>query len=172
MNDTFYNRLNFYRMLNAGITDLNKIAVALDVSFRSLQRWKRMYNPDNGPFGSIDDISVVDGEEVKHEVDDRFGGHTFLADNIVVGNGRRGSRKEVVQAIRQSALEGNVQAAKLLLTEYEMNPPEEGEMLTVDRALDLLREWDAALRTSGHRCAKDLTQQETIGAGTTGTSKT
>ncbi|MBU1882277.1 hypothetical protein KKA08_09580 [bacterium] len=172
MNDTFYNRLNFYRMLNAGITDLNKIAVTLDTSHRTLARWKRIYDPDKGPFGEMSDIFVIDKDDIQHEWDDRFGRHEGMADRFVIGSSRRGTRREVVQAIRQSALEGNVQAAKLLLTEYEMNPPEEGEMLTVDRALDLLREWDAALRTSGHRCAKDLTQQETIGAGTTGTSKT
>jgi len=140
MQDTFYDRLDFYRMLNAGVTDLNKIAYALQVSVRSLQRWKKSYDPEKGPYGSIDDISVDDRDEVKHNLSDGNDGQGEVAVRI----GGYGTRREVVQALRMHALEGNVQAAKLLLTEYEMNPPEEGEMMTVDRALELLREWDAA----------------------------
>ncbi|MFH1861233.1 MAG: hypothetical protein ABH878_00335 [bacterium] len=44
--DLFYTRLDFNRMLKAGMTDLAAMALALGVSIRTLQRWKESYDPE------------------------------------------------------------------------------------------------------------------------------
>ena len=58
------------------------------------------------------------------------------------GFGRRGSREEIISAVRQQALDGNIQAAKLLLSEYEQDEDNGEEEVTVERAIELIREWN------------------------------
>ncbi len=153
MQDNFYDRLDFYRMLNAGMNNLAEMAVALQVSVRTLQRWKQGYDPEKGPYGSLGDISVHENLESKLNLLDGFDGHGFVAVNDDGGwhasgpsldGTKHGSvRSEIIAAIRQVALEGNVPAAKLLLSEYHNEPEDGDEVLTVERAVELLREWES-----------------------------
>ncbi|TKJ41050.1 hypothetical protein CEE37_05130 [candidate division LCP-89 bacterium B3_LCP] len=140
MPDTFYDRLDFYRMLNAGMNNFAKIAVALRVSVRTLERWKRSYDPEKGPYGSLGDISVDQMLESKLELLDGIDGQGFVADNSEPEL-KKGPRAEILYALRQAALEGNVPAAKLLLSEYSNLPPEDGEVLTVENAIELIKSW-------------------------------
>lgn len=129
MKDSFYSRLDFYRMLDAGMTNLAEMAEALQISVHTLQRWKKAYQPA------------------------RSGGQTLLSDNFEEPNqtGRNAcpprsggiERSQIIEAMRQVALEGNVPAAKLLLTEYQNQPPGNEEVLTVEGAIALLNEWFA-----------------------------
>ena len=115
--DSFYERLDFYRLLEAGQTDVDRIAAALDMDIRRLKLWKRRYDSQRGPFG-------VQG-----------GGETAVRTTAT-------DRKEILEAMRRVALEGNVPAAKVLLTEYVAPPATEGqEVLTIEKAVELLREW-------------------------------
>ena len=140
MQDNFYARLDFYRMLGSGMTNLAEMALALGVSVRSLQRWKSGYDPGKGPYGSLEDISVLERLGFPQEAPPITGGQDDLADRFAAGSGR--SRKdEVLWAVRRSALDGNVQAAKLLLTEYQEHPEEGDEVLTVEDAVRLIQEY-------------------------------
>lgn len=139
MPDNFYPRLDFYRMLHAGMTNLTEMALALRVSVRTLQRWKAGYDPRKGPYGSLEDVSVLERLGFPQESPEESGGQTGLADMFGVG-AKRGV-DEIIWALRRIALEGNVPAAKLLLTEYQEHLAGEGDVLTVDRAVELLREW-------------------------------
>ncbi len=138
MQNTFYDRLDFYRMLNTGMNNLAEMAYALKVSTRTLQRWKQDYDPERGPFGSIGDISVPVGGDPQHETSEEIDGQAHLAD-IVGARRKKITREDIMDAVRQSALDGNIQAAKLLLSEYDTSDGD--EVLTVDRALQLLDEW-------------------------------
>ena len=140
MKDTFYPRLDFYRMLNSGMTNLAQMAVVLQVSVRTLQRWKAGYDPEKGPYGSLGDVSVPELLASNLNLLEGFDGQGFVAVNNDL-NVRRGSREEIIHAVRLAALEGNVQAAKLLLSEYENQPMDQGDILTVERAVELMREW-------------------------------
>jgi hypothetical protein len=119
MSDLFYERLDFYRMLEAGMKDLNEIAEALGVNRGTLWRWKKACDPGRGPFNNMAG---------------RQSGNGFRPE-------QRNSREEILAAIRHAALDGNVQAAKLLLAEYQDSLPEDKEILTVERATELLRDW-------------------------------
>jgi hypothetical protein len=117
MKDTFYDRQDFYRMLEAGHTDLDKIAASLSIDVKILQRWKRSYDSGRGPFG---------------------------VDAVISSSPRpAGEREDILAALRRAALEGNVPAAKLLLAEYGEPPAAEGEVLTVEKAAALIQEWHA-----------------------------
>jgi hypothetical protein len=139
MPDTFYNRLDFYRMLNAGLSNLAEIAVALGVSIRTLQRWKKSYDPEKGPYGSLEDISVRERAPFPHDLWNGFDGQGSVAVNNDFN--RRGTRSEIISAVRQVALEGNIPAAKLLLQEYRDLSESGEDVLTVEKAVELLREW-------------------------------
>ena len=115
MKDSFYDRLDFYRMLEAGHTDLDEIAVALTVDVKILRRWKRSYDTGRGPFGA----EAAPASPLRPA----------------------GEREDILTAMRRAALEGNVPAAKLLLAEYGEPPAPEGEVLTVEKAAALIREW-------------------------------
>ncbi len=113
--DPFYLRLDFYRLLETGVTDLVKTAEALGVELRTLRRWQKAYDPQRGSFGGWD------------------------GDHPASGLGDKG---EILDAMRREALEGSVPAAKLLLSEYQEQPSEATEeILTVEKAVELLREW-------------------------------
>jgi len=151
MTDNFYDRLDFYRMLNAGMTNLAEIAVALQVSVRTLQRWRASYDADRGLFGGraagVDVHSTlrIVGLEAVEDV---------CADDINEESAsdpseRSDDRGEIISAMRRVALDGNVPAAKLLLAEYAESVSGEakpGEVLTVEKAVELLREWMAEER--------------------------
>jgi len=145
MQDTFYPRLDFYRMLHAGMTNFPQMALALGVSIRTLQRWQAAYDPEKGPYGSLADISVRDRLDFPHGSLEGFDGQEGLA--VINGAGvRRGSRQEILWALRRIALEGNVQAAKLVLEEFAESGSggsQGDEILTVEKAVELLREWEA-----------------------------
>jgi hypothetical protein len=115
MQDTFYTRLDFYRILEAGQTDLDKIAATLAVDAKILRRWKRGYDPGRGPFG----VEAATSTPPRVE----------------------GGREDILKAMRCTALEGSVPAAKLLLAEYGDPPASKGEVLTVEKAVALIREW-------------------------------
>jgi hypothetical protein len=115
MKDTFYNRLDFYRLLEAGNSDLEKIALALAMDVKILRRWQRRYDPGRGTFGTQGTPTPPLCQE--------------------------GKREDILAVLRRSALEGNVPAAKLLLAEYSDPPVPEGEVLTVEKAAALIREW-------------------------------
>ncbi len=144
MQDTFYPRLDFYRMLHGGMTNLAEMALTLGVSIRTLERWKTAYDPEKGPYGSLADISVREQLDFPQESVEGFGGQGDLA--AMNGAGvRRGSRQEILWALRRLALEGNVQAAKVVLEELAESPDESDgdEILTVEKAIELIRQWDA-----------------------------
>ena len=127
MQDTFYSRLDFYRMLHAGHSDLFKISEALGVMVATLRRWKKAFDPAQGPFGG--------------EVKGRKRPEPHL--EASPSQGDVGERDEILEAMRRQALEGSVPAAKLLLTEIQDRPADEDEILTVEKAIELLREWQA-----------------------------
>jgi hypothetical protein len=144
MPDTFYPRLDFYRMLHAGMANLAEMALALGVSIRTLQRWKASYDPAKGPYGSLADISVRDRFAFPQGSLEGFDGQGDLAARNGAGV-RRGSRQEILWALRRIALEGNVQAAKVVLEELAESGSGDSdgdEILTVEKAVELLREWD------------------------------
>jgi hypothetical protein len=118
MKDTFYDRLDFYRMLEEGRRDLEEISAALRIELKILQSWERKFDPKRGPFGTP--------------------GVEPAQSSLSMGQ-----REDVLAAMRREALKGSVPAAKLLLTEYEDQPAEEDEVLTVEKAVALLREWRA-----------------------------
>jgi hypothetical protein len=120
MKDTFYDRLDFYRLLEAGQTDLDQIAAALSIDVKILRRWKRSCDPGRGPFGA----DAAPSAPIRQE----------------------GQREDILDALRRSALEGNVPAAKLLLAEYGDPPAPEGEVSTVEKVVALIREWNTKPR--------------------------
>ncbi len=130
MPDTFYKRLDFYRMLEAGRSDLAEIAAALGVSVRTLQRWKKAYDPGRSSFNPAG--GRASPPERGSDAPTRCGN---------IRPARKGFREEIIAAVRQVALEGNVPAAKLLLSEYRYEPTDAEETLTVEKAVELLREW-------------------------------
>ena len=143
MQDTFYPRLDFYRMLHAGMTSLPEMALALGVSVRTLQRWKQHYDPKRGPYGSLQDISVRDRLGFPHQPPEESGGQTGLA-AINVAAIRQGSREEILWSLRRAALDGNVPAARVVLEEYSRSGSasfEPGEVLDIEKAIELLRQW-------------------------------
>lgn len=143
MPDTFYPRLDFYRMLHAGMTNLAEMALALGVSTRTLQRWKAGYDPRKGPYGSLEDVSVRDRLGFPNGAPEAFGGQENLAAINVLGI-RRGTREEILWSLRRAALDGNVQAARLVLDEYSQSASGDlaaEDVLTVEKAVELLREW-------------------------------
>lgn len=58
-------------------------------------------------------------------------------------------REAILEAMRREALDGNVSAAKLLLTEYQEPPDSDEDILTVEKAIELLREWRRERKESG-----------------------
>jgi hypothetical protein len=145
MQDTFYPRLDFYRMLHGGMTNLAEMALTLGVSVRTLERWKTAYDPEKGPYGSLADISVRDRLDFPQGSLEGLDGQEDLA--AMNGAGvRRGSRQEILWALRRIALEGNVPAAKVVLEELaesDSGGSDGDEILTVEKAVELLREWEA-----------------------------
>ncbi len=129
--DHFYHRLAFYRLLEAGRGDLAAMAQELLIPEVTLRRWQKTYDSGQGPFG---------GNKADKNVCPSLRGNE--------------DREEILWALRRTALEGNVPAAKLLLTEYETAPIPTDEILTVDRALELLREWNWDQRESGSGIAQ------------------
>ena len=127
MSDTFYTRLDFYRLLEAGFTDVQKATEALGIHRGTLWRWKKAYDPGRGPFGIAGDANRGNS-----------------TDKNVCPPVKQGSREEIITAMRQVALEGNVPAAKLLLSEYQNQPADEGDVLTVEGAVQLLEKWSVA----------------------------
>jgi len=125
--DSFYLRLTFYRLLEAGRSDLFKISEALGVMVATLRRWKKAFDPAQGPFGG----DAKDRKQPEPPV------------KPSPSPGDLGDRDEILEAMRRQALEGSVPAAKLLLTEIQEHPTDEEEILTVEKAVELLREWAA-----------------------------
>lgn len=130
MEDNFYNRLDFYRMLHAGLTNLAEMSLALGVSIRTLQRWKKAFDP--AKLGGQTFLSGTAGE-LKETGKNAY---PPLTGNL--------HREAILEAMRRVALDGNVQAAKLLLTEYAESSGDDlssADVLTVEKAVELLREW-------------------------------
>ncbi len=144
MQDTFYNRLDFYRMLEAGVVNLNEVASMYKTTLRTVQRWKKQFDPSRGPYGLIEDVQLPDNTINLQFMSPENGRHDIMSPEVVASALEQpdsGTRAEIVAAVRQAALNGNMQAAKLLLTEYEPKEKDGEEILTVDRALQLLDEW-------------------------------
>ncbi len=148
MQDTFYNRLDFYRMLEAGVTSLSEVAIMYKTTLRTIQRWKKQYDNSRGPFGSIEDVKIPDGAINLHFVSPPNERHEVVSQKDVPPTFElaeqtcRGDRSEIISAVRQAALDGNIQAAKLLLSEYQSDDHDGDEILTVEKAIELLREWN------------------------------
>jgi hypothetical protein len=123
MPDNFYARLDFYRMLNAGMTSLDEISRVLGVHRGTLWRWKQAYDPGRGPFGG--QIEATAGQ-------------------VSAGS----NRDAILSAMRKEALDGSVPAAKLLLTEYQEQVMESDEVLTVEDAVRLIQEYMEGKRES------------------------
>jgi transposase len=117
MQDTFYLRLDFYRRLEGGGADLVQIADELGVEVKTLHRWQNSYDPARGPFVS----PKSDPSRPPTRPD--------------------GLREDILAALRRVALDGNVPAAKLLLTEYVDPAPAAEEEVTVETVARLIREW-------------------------------
>ncbi len=131
--DRFWQRLEFYRRLEAGETDLRAAAQELGVSAACVQRWRKQYDPSRAAFAVEACPSATPA-----------GAPTGALPGELRG--------EILSAMRSVALEGNVQAAKLLLTEYQPGRAEEApgdEGLTVERAIELLRRWDQERTETG-----------------------
>jgi hypothetical protein len=148
MSDTFYARLNFYRLLHAGGADLPRLAQTLRVSVRTLKRWKESYDPDRIAAATLsDDVEGDPSAPGRVSCDgDNCAENAAQAEGeppqATAVSGRMSDRDEILKALRREALDGNVQAAKLLLAEYEgSHTGGEDEALTVEQAVELLREW-------------------------------
>ncbi len=148
MPDTFYTRLDFYRLLHAGSADLPRLAQTLRVSIRTLKRWKESYDPVRIAGGSLPDSDEGDppaseGAPSAGAVSGEDGARTADQPEAEIAHFvRHSDRDEILRALRREALDGNVQAAKLLLAEYEGNQSaSEEEVLTIEQAAELLREW-------------------------------
>ena len=133
--DSFYLRLTFYRLLEAGRSDLFKMSEALEVMVGTLRRWKKAYDPAQGPFGP-----KRGGQEC--QLDQAATTPTRGKDATPSPAADR-DRDEILEAMRRQALEGSVPAAKLLLTEIQERPADGDEILTVEKAIELIRQWDA-----------------------------
>jgi hypothetical protein len=115
MKDTFYDRLDFYRLIESGNSDLEKMAEALTVDIKILRRWERSYDPGRGPFGAQTASSSPPRLD--------------------------GKRGDILGAMHRTAMGGSVPAAKLMLEEYTEPAAPQEEVLTVEKAIALIREW-------------------------------
>ena len=139
--DSFYLRLTFYRLLEAGRSDLFKISEGLGVMVGTLRRWKKAFDPAQGPFGG----EAKSRKRPESPVVATATGKNVLKPPSVAcpSPTETNDRDEILEAMRRQALEGSVPAAKLLLTEIQERPADAEEILTVEKAIELLREWDA-----------------------------
>jgi|GEM_PF-6467668 len=114
----FYTRLEYYRLLEQGCDpEEARRKLPAAVTPATLRKWRQEYDPARGPYGAAPEVS---------------------------GGADRG---EILAAMRRQALEGNVTAAKLLLSEYPEAAPEAGA-LTVEQAIALLKKWDSGAAES------------------------
>ncbi|MCX6640263.1 MAG: hypothetical protein NTW14_07235 [bacterium] len=162
--DLFYVRLAFYGWLAEGGKDLAEAASRLGVGVGTLKRWERGFDPDGVgisvrshlPIRQIEsqdltqrhDLTAVDcGESTAQP----YRNSSKETDKNVCPTQimeRDDSRQDILVAMRQAALEGSVPAAKLLLTEYQQQPAQSEEVLTVERAIELIREWCGSCQQS------------------------
>jgi len=132
--DSFYLRLTFYRLLEAGRSDLLKMSEALGIMVGTLRRWKKAFDPAQGPYGgNRGGQTLVSDPSATNERTDK---------NVCPPQNNLADRDEILEAMRRQALDGSVPAAKLLLTEIQERPADVDEILTVERAIELLREWN------------------------------
>jgi hypothetical protein len=165
--DLFYVRVAFYQWLEAGGRDLSAAAGELGVSVETLKKWKRGFDPDgvNTSVRSHLPILRIESQDLtqqgcavdygesteRRHASFRQGGpeacHPQETDRNPPEDGRSvcppqiDTRQDILEAMRRQALDGSVPAAKLLLTEYQSEPADKQEVLTVERAVELLREW-------------------------------
>lgn len=145
MPDTFYTRLDFYRLLNAGISDLLQLSKMLRVSTRTLKRWKEIYDPIRFAEGPpMEGVASDPSAHVGAVSADNAAQTAVSPQGEAAHSSGISDRDEILRALRREALDGNVQAAKLLLSEYDgSRSGGEDEVLTIEQAVDLLQEWSS-----------------------------